>query len=72
MPVVTGGLERVVQPPHQLRRFDIDRRLIAEVALLHAHDEAEPVHMLRQFRKGETHFLPRVAVQQFKSLEVAQ
>ena len=39
--------QRVVQPPHQFRGFDVDRILVPELSPLDAEDEAEAFHMLR-------------------------
>ena len=50
---VAAFRQHVVQPPDQLGRLDIGRVLVAERAALHAHDEAELLHMRGQVFERE-------------------
>ena len=71
MAPVARTVERVVQQPHQLRRFDVGRVLVAEGAPLHTQDEPEALHLLRQIRQAERHHAALVQVPQHKRAEIA-
>ena len=55
-----------MQLPHQLRRLDVHRALVAEGPLLHAQNEAEGFDMAGQITQGETNFLALVEIESSK------
>ena len=68
---VTGLPERVMQPPHRRRGFDVDRVLIAEGSTLHAQDEAELLDVGGQVRQGERDAFALVEIMELEGLKVA-
>ena len=71
MPPVACLRERVMQPPDQLRSFDVRRILIAESPALHADDEAKRLDMRGQVREPEGGNFLFVQVPKLEGLEVA-
>ena len=68
---VVGGVERVVQPPDQLRGLDVGGVLIAEGALLDAEDEAEVLHVRGKVLEAESDLCSLVEIVQLEGLEIA-
>ena len=70
MAAVTGCFERVMQPSHRRRGFDVDRVLIAEDSALHPQDEAELLDMVVQVRQRESNVLTFVQIVKLEGLEI--
>lgn len=69
---VSGGVERIVQPPDQFRGLDVDGILIAECPALDPENEAELLHMCGQVREGERDDSALVPIVKLECLEVAR
>ena len=70
MAAVTGHLERIMQPSHRCRGFDVDRILITEGSALHAQDEAELLDMVVQVRQRESNVFTFVQIVKLEGLEI--
>jgi len=68
---VARSVERVVEPPDEFRRLDVDGVLVPERPALDAKDEPELVDVAGEVREGEGGGFPLVQIVKLEGLEIA-
>nr|WP_298981620.1 hypothetical protein [uncultured Roseibium sp.] len=68
---VSGFLQGIMDPSHELGSIDVNRVLVLKAALLDTDNKSEFLDVLWQFLQGERNLNGFLQIEEFKCLEIA-